>query len=268
MSLDFVSLGNLSVRRLILGSNPFSGFSHQTPLMDVAMRSYFTTQCIKDTLRQAEGLGVNTLIARADHHVLRLLFEYWQEGGALQWIAQTCPELGSVMQGVQNAINGGAKACYIHGGSMDYMLANDQLDEVPDIIARIRDAGLAAGVAGHNPRVFEWADEHLDVDFYMCSYYNPTSRDKIAGHISGAEECFDDTDRENMATLIQRLSKPAIHYKVLAAGRNNPDDAFAYVARHLRFNDAVCVGVYPKDHPDMLTENIQLLEKHYQTAIA
>jgi len=34
-----------------------------------------------------------------------------------------------------------------------------------------------------------------------------------------------------MVTLIQGLRKPVIHYKILAAGRNAPDAAFAFLLR-------------------------------------
>ncbi len=40
----------------------------------------------------------------------------------------------------------------------------------------IRRKGMLAGIAGHTPEVFEWAEAHLDVDYYMCCYYNPTPR--------------------------------------------------------------------------------------------
>lgn len=261
MALDIVQFGNLTLSRLILGSNPFSGFSHQGVERDRAMRHYFTTDQIKATFRQAEAFGITTLCARSDHHVMRLLLEYWDEGGTLQWLAQTCPELGTIQRGIQNAINGGAKACYIHGGVMDNLLANNKLDELPECIDTIRNAGLIAGVAGHNPRVFEWAEEHLDVDFYMCCYYNPTSRDTVAEHVHGAAEWFLDEDRQRMVKVIGPLSKPAIHYKVMAAGRNQPEEAFAFAARHLRKNDAVCVGVFPKDNPEMLAEDARILEE-------
>lgn len=259
MSLDTVLFGTLPVSRLILGSNPFSGFSHQSVERDNEMRHYFTVANLKATLRSAEALGITTLCARADHHVTRLLMEYWDEGGTLQWLAQTCPELGPIERGVQNAINGGAKACYIHGGVMDNLLANNRLDEVPPAIEMIRSAGLAAGVAGHNPRVIEWAEEHLDVDFYMCCYYNPSSRDRVAEHIHGSTEWFLPEDRRRMTEVIGTLSKPAIHYKVMAAGRNDPREALAFTARHLRRNDAVCIGVFPKDKPDMLAEDARIL---------
>lgn len=261
MAVATSQFGQLTVSKFILGSNPFSGFSHQSMDVDVAMKRFFSTAHIKDTLRQAEAAGVTTFIGRADHHIMRILYEYWDEGGSLQWLAQTCPELGTIERGVQNAIHGGAKACYVHGGVMDHLLASGNMEEVPTAIAMIKDAGLTAGVAGHNPAVFHWAEEHLDVDFYMCSYYNPIPRVKSGEHIAGTDERFHDEDREAMVATIQGLSKPVIHYKVLAAGRNNPREALQYVARHMRTNDAVCVGVFPQDKPDMLAEDVQILEE-------
>ncbi len=260
--MDTIRLGNVSVSRFIIGGNPFSGFSHQGSDRDQEMKHYYTVERIKQTLRMAEDLGINTHLGRADHHVMRTLMEYWDEGGTIQWIAQTCPEIGTMVRGVQNAIVGGAKACFIHGGEMDFRFAQNRLDEVPEAIAKIKEAGMPAGVAGHNPQVFLWAEEHLDVDFYMCSYYNSAHRDKGAEHVSGRPEWFLPEDREAMTKVIRNLSKPVIHYKVLAAGRNDPADAFAYVARHLRPQDAVCVGIFSKDKPNMIQEDIELLERN------
>jgi len=268
MSIGVTTIGNLTVSRFIMGGNPFSGFSHQSTERDLEMKRYYTTERLTETLFQAQAAGINTLISRADHHVMRLLLEYWDAGGALQWIAQTCSELGPIANGVRNAINGGARACYIHGGQMDNRVANEQYDEIRDAIKMIHDAGMPAGVAAHNPRVFAWAEENLDADFYMCSYYNPASRDKDPSHVSGANEWFDDADREIMVQVIAQLSKPAIHYKVLAAGRNNPYDAFAFVARHLRPQDAVCVGVFTKDNTGMIEEDMRLLEAGLQAVKA
>ena len=264
MALGNIRIGQLSVSKLIIGGNPFGGFSHQSPEKDLEMRRYYTTCRIKETLKRAEELGINTHIGRADHHMIRLLLEYWDEGGAIQWIGQQCPLIGDINMGISNAIAGGAKACVLHGGLMDFLVAQNQLDEVPPAIARIRDAGMPAGIAGHNPKVFEWAEDNLDVDFYMCSYYNSAPRDERAEHVAGMEERFESEDRDIMVRLIQDLSKPVIHYKVLAAGRNDPEGAFAFVANHLRPQDAVCVGIYTKDHPAMLEQDVELLEKYLQ----
>jgi hypothetical protein len=257
--LGATRLGDLEVSRLIIGGNPFSGFSHQTPARDDEMRHWYSSARIKDALREAESIGVNAHIGRADHHVMRFLMEYWDEGGTIRWIAQTCPELGEIQRGVHNAIQGGASACYVHGGVMDHLFANQQLDSVRPATDMIRGAGLPAGIACHNPHVLDWAEDQLDVDFYMCSYYNSAHRDKNAELQSGQAEWFHDADRSTMTARIAGLSRPAIHYKVLAAGRNDPADAFDVVAEHLRPQDACCVGVFTKDGLDMLAEDAQFL---------
>jgi len=265
VAVGTIRLGDLEVSRFMLGGNPFSGFSHQTAELGARMVHYFTCERIKATYREAERLGITTHVGRADHHIMRVLLEYWDEGGGIQWVAQTCPEVGTIQRGVQNAIRGRAKACYVHGGVMDNLLAAGRLDDVPAAINMIHDAGLPAGVAGHNPKVFEWAEEHLDCDFYMCCYYNPSNRARHAEHIVGESEWFHAEDRDAMTDVIQRLSKPAIHYKVMAAGRNDPREAFEYVARKLRPQDAVCVGVYTEKRPNELAEDVRLFEEALRT---
>lgn len=256
--MDFIEIGNVKASRFILGGNPFSGFSHQTPETDREMMQYYSTARIKQTLEQAASAGVNTVLARTDWHIMRMLLEYWDDGGTLQWFAQTCPSVGDSGRWIDRAAAWGAKACHIHGGLMDYMLAQGTIGEAADYVARIRDHGMPAGIAGHNPKVFEWSEEHLDVDYYMCSYYNAAHRDKRAEHVSGMKEWFHDKDRRIMTRLIQSLSKPVIHYKIMAAGRNDPADAFDVAARSMRATDAVCVGVYTRDHPDMIRQDVDL----------
>jgi len=262
MRVDTVRLGSLEVSRFILGGNPFSGFSHQTSEMDREQLHYYSCEQIKATYREAERLGVNTHIGRADHHIIRTLMEYWDQGGTIQWIAQTCPELGTPERGAQNGLRNGAKAVFVHGGSMDFCRIHGRLDEIAPVINMIHDHGLPAGVAGHTPAIFEWADEHLNCDFYMCSYYDPVSREKGAENPgAGDDERFRKEDRDRMAACIKHLSKPVIHYKVLAAGRTEPRAAFDFVARTMRDGDAVCVGAYTKHRPNEIAEDVRLLEE-------
>ena len=243
--MQYVKIADIKVSRFILGSNPFSGFSHKTPEIDMEMKRFHTSAKIKETLREAESLGVNALIARK-----------------IQWFAQTCPELGTRQTCVERAATGGAKACHIHGGVMDFLFAQKRLDEIPPAIDMIRRSGMPAGIAGHNPEVFRWAEENLDVDYYLCSYYNAAHRDEKAEHISGMKEWFLEKDRRIMTDLIQNLSRPVIHYKIMAAGRNNPEEAFAHTAKKMRPGDAVCVGVFSKHIPDMLQQDVELLENN------
>ena len=262
--MESVKFGQLSVSKVILGGNPFSGFSHQTPERDQEMVRYFTTKRIKETLHQAEELGVTTFLGRVDKHIRRILMEYWNDGGKIQWLAQTAPEFSSLSGNIAGAIDTGASAVYLHGGQMDFLYAQKQFDIIFKAVQQIKDAGLPAGVAGHTPQVHQWAQEKMNLEFHMCSYYNPTPRAKNAEHIQGSKEHFDDADRAAMMTVIHTLTTPAIHYKVFAAGRKSPPQALGFVAKNLRPQDAVCLGIFPKDKHNMLAEDIAILEKALQ----
>jgi hypothetical protein len=255
-----VKLGNLEVTRFIIGGNPFSGFGHQDGKLDEEMVSYYTAERIKQTYHQAEKLGVTTCVARTDKHIVRLMREYWEEGGTIQWIGQTAPELGPAPNGARQAIGNGARAVFVHGGETDHLYHQGKLGDLQAAINMIHEAGLPAGVAGHQTAIFEYAEEHLNCDFYMCSYYNPTSREQTAEHVT-QDERFRAEDREKMTAFIQKLTKPVIHYKILAAGRTKPEDAFAFAARAMRKTDAVCVGIFTKHRRDEIAEDIGYLKE-------
>jgi len=260
--MDTIRLGSVEASRFVLGGNPFSGFSHQGPEANARMQHYYTAARVKETLRAAEAAGITAFLGRTDRHIARILMEYWDEGGRLAWIAQTCPGVAPTEQCVDLALGNGAKAIFIHGGVMDHCLARGDMADPLAGIEKIRAAGLPVGVAGHDPAVFRWAErEGLDLDFYMCSYYNSAHRDKSAEKLSNQPEWFLEEDRHAMAATIRDLPRPVIHYKVLAAGRNDPADALAFTARTMRPTDAVCVGIYTKDNPDMVAEDVRLFEK-------
>ena len=259
--MDSIRIGPLAVSRFILGSNPFSGFSHQGSQRDREMVHFFTAARVKEVLRAAEQLGITAVIGRADLHVIRTLTEYWDEGGKLIWMAQTCPGVGPTLKTVQMAIDGGAKAIHIHGGVMDNCLASGDMSDPLAGIAAIRKAGLPVGIAGHNPDVFRWAErEKIDADYYMCSYYNSAHRDQSAEKTPDQKEWFLEEDRRLMTGTIQNLPRPVIHYKVMAAGRNQPAEAIPFAVNTMRPADGMCIGVFPKDNPQMLADDVRLFD--------
>lgn len=255
-----VTLGSVEISRFILGANPFGGYAHQTRERDEEMRDWYTMERVKECYRLAEAAGVTTHLGRADEFIMRALREHRNEGGSLAWIAQTCPGVGSIHHGVNNAISGQAKCCFVHGGEMDYRVANGETKEVFDAIQMIKDHGMAAGTAGHRTETVRWAADHLELDFFMASYYNPDDRTRQAHRNYAEEEYYGSEHREAMCALIQELPAPAIHYKVMAAGRNDPREAFECVADAYRPGDAVCVGIFTKEGSDMIQEDINLLE--------
>ena len=165
---------------------------------------------------------------------MRMLLEYRDEGGKLNWLAQTCPEVGDSEACARRAARGGAVACHIHGGVMDHLVAHGRAGEVAGAIALIRSLGMKAGIAGHVPAVFEWAEKHLDVDYYMCCYYNPTPRTNDPEHVHGAVEEYREEDRRAMTDLIQTLSRPVDPLQDPGRGPERPGGG----VRHLRRADA------------------------------
>ncbi len=111
-------------------------------------------------------------------------------------------------------------------------------------VERIKEHGLPAGMASHRATTHPFAEEAgWPTDFCFQCFYNP--------HIGYLEE-----HREAAVATIARIEKPVIGYKILAAGRNDPDEAFAYAFEHLREKEGVCVGIFPKHRPTELADDI------------
>jgi hypothetical protein len=255
-----VDLGGLKVSRLIVGGNPLSGISHQTEEKDMEMRRYFTTQGIHDLWRECERNGINTCIARADNHIMRNLLEYHDKGGEIQWIAQTAMERASIEDNVQAAKYFGAKACFIHGGTVGKLWKEGAIERIREVLRFIREQGLPAGMASHDPEVILTADqEGFEADFFLTCMYNISGR--MGKILESKDELFVDEDRPKVLSVIPRLSKPTIAYKVLAAGRKDPEEAYREVFGALKNTDGVLVGMYPAANPAMVRENAEIIRR-------
>ena len=259
-----VPIGRAQVSGLCIGGNPFSGFSHQNGDRDRQMRAFYTPERIKDTLRAAEAAGINTFFGRTDDHIHGIIREYRAEGGTIQWFAQVCTDRDqpdSWRKWLHAAIDLGACAAYIHGGVVDSWHANEQFDTFEEALAIMRQGGIAAGFAGHQPAAHAWIRDNLDVDFQMCCHYNPSDRSKRPQHTNVGEK-WDDEDREIMLRTVATIPKPVVHYKVFAGGNRPIVPAFEVLGRTMRPGDVACVGFFLDDDPDMIRQDIELFEKH------
>ena len=259
MELPRVDFCGMAVSRLIVGGNPFSGIGHQHPALDQELKDYYTVARIKEVLFQCEAVGINTAVLRADNHIMRLLHEYWNEGGKIRWFAQTAPERASVADNIRQARGAGAAAIYIHGGVADCMQEQGRLGELREPLARIRQLGLPAGIAGHQPKThLDAQDMGLPIDFHMVCFYNITGR-RGRIDVADTDARYRPEDRERAAKLLAELHKPCIAYKVLAAGRNDPCEAIPFAARHLKPTDVIAVGFFPKHRPNEIREDVEIL---------
>ena len=256
-----VKFGEVEVTRLVIGGNPFSGFSHQGRERDREMLHYYTVDRIKDALRKAERAGIDTFFGRTDRHVRRLLVEYWDEGGEMQWFGQTASEMGDQMRAIRGAAAAGATGVYVHGGIVDYWFAQGQYDMLELALKTMRECGVVAGFAGHSVEVHTWIRDNLEPDFQMCCYYDPSPRTNSPHHVSSVDEKWDDAHRDRMVSLIHTIPCPVVHYKVFAGGNKPIQEGFQFLATSMRENDLVCIGHYLPDNPDMIAQNVETFER-------
>lgn len=262
-----VMIGKAAVSGLCIGGNPFSGFSHQSQQRSEEMAQYYTPDRIRQTLQAAEQAGVNTFFGRTDDHILGIVKSYREQGGAIQWFAQVSQDWGdpdSWRKWLKAAIALGATGAYIHGGVVDFWYAHGMTDCFKEALDIMREAGVVAGFAAHRPDAHQWIREHLEVDFQMCSHYNPTDRSNDPHHKATGEK-WDDEDRARMMEQVAQIQKPVVHYKVFAGGNKPVLPAFQFLATVVRPQDVVLVGIFTKDNPDMISEDVSLFETYIRT---
>lgn len=265
--LPTVSLGpGCEVSRLMVGSNPMSGFSHQSPARDREMYEYYTAENTLRLFRRCEELGLKSIQLRGDRLMMRLYRDYLMGGGKLAWVAQTASELSDQAAHVKSLAAGGAAAIYLHGTWVDNLFHEGREGEVGDLLKSTRDTGVAVGLGTHRPEVIRHAEERgWDLDFYMACFYNLARQPKRVAAVEGlapAEEKYQAADRELMAATIRSVSRPCLAFKILAAGRNcsTPEAlraAFEYAYASIKPTDAVVVGVFQRDR-DELAEDVEI----------
>jgi len=233
----------LTISRLVCGGNLISGFAHSRDLTYVStlITQYFTDEKVCETLRLAESLGINTAILRTDDHVFRILDAYWnKQGGKIQWIAQTQPSDKEPELNIRQAIDHGAKACYVHGGVGDRWVKEGKLDLLGKCLWVIKDAGLPAGIGCHSldvPKAVEAAG--LEPDFYMKTLHRSDYWSYTKEVVKDNSWC---SEPEETIAFMAKVARPWIAFKTLAAGAIHPRVGFRYAFEGGA--DFACVGMF------------------------
>ncbi|MBL8232849.1 MAG: hypothetical protein JNL98_30400 [Bryobacterales bacterium] len=262
-----INFGRHSVSRLIVGGNPVSANSHVSRELDIEMRDYFTSSNAKKLLAACERAGVNTWQSRADRHIMRLLHEYRQEGGRIQWIAQTASEYGDLRRNLSEASALRPIAIYHHGSMTDKHWLAGRPETIAEALKQIRQTGAMVGLGTHIPEVVDHAESKgWDLDFYMACVYNLSRTPQESASIAKREikgELFWDPDRERMLERVRRVSKPCLIFKVYGATRHCATPEARLAALKLTFqyakpSDAVVIGMFPK-YQEQVEENCRLV---------
>ena len=237
------TLGDRQVSRIICGGNLISGFAHSRDLTYVSplLKNYFTDAKVFETLHLCEQHGVNTALLRCDDHVLGVLDRYWnKEGGKIQWLAQTYPAATGPQDNLQKAIDGGAMACYIQGGFGDRWVTEGKVDLLQRAVKYVHDKKMPVGIGGHLIEVPIAVEEAgLEPDFYMktlhrTDYWSYTKEGKHDNSWSATPE--------ETARFMEKVERPWIAFKVLAAGSVHPRQGLRYVFE--KGADFACLGMF------------------------
>ncbi|MCX6578054.1 MAG: hypothetical protein NTV82_16890 [Candidatus Aminicenantes bacterium] len=251
VSLPTVRLGTLEVSRLILGSNPFWGYSHKSPQLDEEMKRHHTDERIMQILDEAAECGLTAVASPPDERWVKLWARYLEKGGRLKiWISQCHGSPEQMFEEIDRSIKAGARAIFIQGARVEEQFGRGNFNVLQSWIERIKEAGLPAGAAAHWPEIHpELERRKFPTDFYYQCMYNASK----TSDYSAAE-------REKAVATIERLEKPVIAYKILGAGRLTASEGFEYAFNHIKRKDGVCVGIYAQKAIDQIRQNATYTE--------
>lgn len=263
LKLPMISLGKYSISRLIAGGNPPHGGSHQTKLMNMHMREYFTLENMVNFLHCCKEQGINTWQSSYSQLVWDSLTQFRKEGGEMNFICLCSPDNITNKEVLTKVLDVGAIGIAFHGEVTDQIWRQGKIDSALETLEKIRNSGVLVGLSTHNPEVIEYTEsKKWDLDFYMACVYRK-SRDhaelmEIMKEVP-IGEIYLPSDMPKMCQTIRSTQKPCLAFKILAAGRtcDSSDQvrkAFEFVFSHIKPKDAVIVGMYPR-YTDQIKEN-------------
>ncbi len=269
-ALPKVKFGKADITRLIIGSNPFYGYSHFNSVLDRHMREWYTQDRKVEVLRRCEQAGINTWQVHYNDQPMQDIRRYRAEGGKmnivilgdfammkdLSIIAKVAKEIGPL--GIGH-----------HGNRTDERFRSGEMEKVREFTKTVRDSGVMVGVSTHNPAVVDYIESKgWDVDYYMTCLYRVSRTPEEARKEFGEAplgETFMEKDPERMCKAIRATRKPCLAFKVLGAGRNitsgaTTEAAFRFALTNIKPTDAVIVGMFPefRDEPK---ENADLVRR-------
>jgi hypothetical protein len=265
--LPTIQLGKYKVTRLIAGYNPIGGYSHSVPKLSALMRDWFTPARTLDYVRRCESNGINTWQVSIDPKVFDALRTAWDSGSKMQWIClmpDTMPEQWKQILALKPI------AVVHHGEYTDRAFRGGNESQVRDFVRKAHDFGIMAGISSHSPaNIARVEDSGWEQDFYMTCFHN-IRRDQDAVRTGlgdlPVDELYLQGDPARMVSVIRKVSRPCLAFKILAAGRMcnsaaSIDGAFRYALHNIKKTDAVIVGMFPI-LTDEIAENAAIARKY------
>ena len=266
--LPTVPFGKHRITRLIVGSNPFYGYSHFNGVLDKHMRDWYSQDRRLEILHRCESLGINTWQVHYNDEPMADLKRYRDEGGKMNLFILADFELMKNLKLLPEVAKLGPLGIAHHGNRTDDRFRTGEKDKVLDVVKAVKDTGVMAGVSTHNPAVVDSIESmNWPVDYFMTCLYRVSrtveeTREQFGEAPLG--ETFFEKDPERMCKMIRQTRRPCLAFKLLRAGRNTRsaqqlESAFRFAYTNIKPTDAAIVGMYPrwKDEPKENTDIVR-----------
>lgn len=270
-AMPVVRFGKAEISRLILGSNPFYGYSHFNNLYSAFLREYMTQDRRMDILHRCERAGIRTWQFPYSRQSMEDFRRYRAEGGKMNCFLLGDSGLLSDLSLIAK-VAGELKPVGIahHGNRTDEYFRAGNMSKVREFCKAVRDTGVMVGISTHNPAVIDSVESGgWDIDYFMTCLYRITRTSEEAREQFGEApmgEIYMEKDPERMTRIVRQARRPCLAFKLLAAGRSidrpqQVESAFQYAFSNIKPGDAVIVGMCCKTK-DEITENAALAVKY------
>lgn len=254
-------IGNLSVGRLISGSNLISMNMHARDLHYVrSLASHYNTEeRIFMTLKKCEELGANTIVLKNHNFKHFRLSRYWDEwGGKMRWLADVITtDINRYEKLVVEHLELGASSVYLWGGASDIWYHQNKQENIVRAFEIMKKYDVPVGICAHRLEPLEFCvNEGLEPDYYMKTLHhdrywsahpeeNRRFMEMYEKNSPNHAEYHDNMychDHEETVAFMQDVNVPWIAFKVLAAGAIQPRDGIDYAFENGA--DFICLGMF------------------------
>ncbi|MDP2338343.1 MAG: DoxX family protein [Bacteroidota bacterium] len=265
-------IGKHEISRMIAGGNLIGGWAHSRDLIYVStlFKAYNTEQKVYETLILAEQAGINTINIGFPSNAL--LAKYKKiTNSKIKVISQVGPNLDNkalskvgpntdkklYFENIDKAIDFGADIIQIQGNWCDWLVRDQKIEVIHEMMEHIRKQGYTAGLAAHSVEsLIACADQGIIPDYYMKTmhhdqYWSAHPREnRFPFEVDGKEYLDHNRFHNNMFCLfpertvefVSKATVPVMGFKVLAAGAIEPKDGFKWA--YDNGADFICVGMF------------------------
>ncbi|MBU0607563.1 MAG: hypothetical protein KKI08_06730 [Armatimonadetes bacterium] len=217
--------------RLILGHNPFLGYSYISNARSQEYKERFSgPEPIRDVILAAIECGVRSMMISSNEPIAQAI-EMAQEQSGVELSNLVIVSPGNVRDNADWLRRVGCQVCLVHGQNTDSFFRRSERTfppEFAEMLAEIRDCGFVPGMSSHNGGETIPCAEGFDVAVIN------TPINKIAWRMC---PCV-----EQVLGEVKRSNKQIIAMKPLAMGRVAPAEGMEYIASVPGVNGVV-VGI-------------------------